>query len=223
MKLRIGLDIDDVFFRTGDMEQEYSRQKMIDDGYTTDETGNIYRRGEMYAKAGSVEERILLARYEHIQPPERYYTDPAWIDRALVEAVVSCIAEHPDWEFVVITSRASADDIDIDDISRSQRKKLQRIRSDNIRLVNSVLPVSEFYFTAKKALKMVEQNIDILLDDGFWYIRDVRNTKGKIPIWRLIPGRDDVQIEQDHYDGVYALNDFVKLKPILVEIEAGIT
>lgn len=223
MKLRIALDIDDVLYRTGDMEQEYSRQKMIDDGYTTDETGNIFRRGEMYAMAGSVEEKILLARYEHIQPPNRYYTDPTWIDRSLVEAVVSCIAEHPDWEFAVITSRAAADDFDIDDISRSQRKKLQGIRSDNIRLVKSVLPVNEFYFTAQKALAMVEHDIDVLLDDGFWYIRAVSNTKGKIPIWRLIPGSDDIEIEQDHYDGVYALHDFVRLKPILEEIEARLT
>lgn len=220
MKLRIGLDIDDVFFKTSDMEKEYSHQKMIDDGYKTDETGDTYRHGKMYASAGSVEERILVARYEHMLPPDRYYTDPVWIDCTLVDAVISCIAEHPDWEFVVITSRASADDIDIDEISKSQRKKLQKIRSDNINLVTSVLPVREFYFTAKKALKMVEHNIDILIDDGLLYIQSVREIKGKTPIWRLLPGNDNIQIERDHYDGMYALKDFVRLKPVLEEIEA---
>lgn len=201
------------------MEKAYSRQKMLENGYTTDETGNIYRSGKLFKPTGSVDAKILNARYEHKQPPDSYYTDPSWIDHALVDAVMSCLAAHPDWEFVVITSRASVDGIDIEDISRSQKKKLNQIRRDNIQMIQSVLPVKEFYFTIRKALCMNENDIDILLDDGDLYVRQVRNTKGKIPIWRLFPDSEESVIEQDHYDGIYALNDFIRLKPILEEIE----
>ena len=84
--------------------------------------------------------------FSRINIPSKCYTDSKWIDTDLVRAIKSCIADHPDWEFVIITSRADIDHFVYDRISKSQLKKLKQIRSANKQMVQEVLPITEFYF-----------------------------------------------------------------------------
>lgn len=220
--MRIGIDIDEVLFKTSVMEHEYVLQQMYEEGYRYDEKGNLYLNDELFAEANSFAARRTYATFSRANIPSKCYTDSKWIDQELVKAIKSCIADHPDWEFVIITSRAAEDRFVYDSISRSQLKKINQIRSANKKMVQEVLPITKFYFTTDKAEYMLTYDIDVLVDDCIHYINDVERVDNKIPIWRLTNSFSREQLTQDKIDGLYVLNDFSRLQPILEEIERNL-
>lgn len=210
MHLVIGLDIDEVLFRTSEMEKAYIKKQMLKDGYTLDADGIPCRDGKPIGGPKSFEVLKLKYKYNHMDIPDKEYVNPEFIDMSAVHAVLSCKEKHPDWEFVVITSRASLDYLDFEDLSKTRQRKYREIRASVKAMISNVLPIERFYFTECKADCMIANDIDILVDDCIGYLDEVNSHYSKVGIRRCLTA--DLR-------GPLSFYDFSELQSLIEGIE----
>lgn len=205
MKFVIGLDVDEVLFRTSAMEQDYYDSRMAEDGYIVKD-GMMYKGETCIGESNSLAAVKIWHRYDMLYPPTDAYVDSKYVDQSAVKAVKQCLADHTDWEFVVITSRASLNHVDAEDLSKTQRSKYARVRRGVRDMITQFLPITRFYFTEQKDDCMIHNDIDVLVDDCDTFINAVRSRAGKVGIKRCM---NSISC------GPQCFYDFAELQPLL--------
>lgn len=160
-RIRVALDIDDVLYRTTEMEEASEENFYKERGlYIKENSYKVYRNEELLNNTESYALRIELQRAKMLGLLYNY-TDIKWLNYDLIDA----LKDINDVEYVILTARQSI-------------KSVEPLVAEIERLG---LHIEEVYVYngLSKAQVMINEGIDVLVDDYFENIREVIRLKKK--------------------------------------------
>lgn len=160
-KMRVALDIDDVLYKTTEMEIASEVNFYNERGLSTEENSySVYRDGKLLDNLESYTLRVELQRQRLIGLLYDY-VDTKWLNHDLIDVLKGV----NDIEYVILTARQS----------------IKSVEPLVLEIERLGLHIEEVYVYngLSKAQVMINEGIDVLVDDYFENIREVIRLKKK--------------------------------------------
>ena len=160
-KMRVALDIDDVLYKTTEMEIAAEVKFYNERGLSTEENSySVYRDGKLLDNLESYTLRVELQRQRLIGLLYDY-VDTKWLNHDLIDVLKGV----NDIEYVILTARQS----------------IKSVEPLILEIERLGLHIEEVYVYngLSKAQVMINEGMDVLVDDYFENIREVIRLKKK--------------------------------------------